>query len=164
MEITLTTTPGLQFDEISIFWHWFPKRTNSFVISPLYFLIFGCPYFVYRFKQYYWVWRPPFWFLIAKQGNIGFGIQNVLRQKWAISQLRDFPVFSVGYSHHPPALMHNLVFELEYKSLIDLHSCFFLQIHHEQFTCSVFTFVQYSLRYFCHNNFAFIWYLSRFLS
>ena len=39
MELALITTLGLQFDEISIFQHLFPKRSNSLVISPLHFFV-----------------------------------------------------------------------------------------------------------------------------
>ena len=80
-----------------------------------------------------------FWWL--KQGNIG--VQNVLRKNEPLSHLKNFPAFSIGYSHYPPALMTSLVFELECTSLIDWHSCFFLQINYEKFTCSVFTFLVY---------------------
>ena len=39
MEIALITIPGLQFNELPVIQDGFPKRSNSFVMNPLHFLI-----------------------------------------------------------------------------------------------------------------------------
>ena len=39
MEIALITIPGLKFDDLSIVQHWFSKRSNASVMSPLHFLM-----------------------------------------------------------------------------------------------------------------------------
>ena len=92
MEIALIAIPGLKFDDLSIFQHCFLKRSNSFVMHPLHFLMSI-------------LLIQAIWLSLESSSQISGGgnrarcvFKMCSEETEPLSHLNDAPAFSVGYS------------------------------------------------------------------